>query len=120
MTVHGTNKPALKHEWTGSWGPLSDGRSKLSRRARKIEQELTAEYQPRTDFQRRQVKAAARLYALADEVADGIGTRPKCTRRTLTALERSEGKLAQLRAIQNGQPSPATLADLLLRETNEG
>ena len=62
------------------------------------------EYQPRTDFQRRQVKAAARLFAMADQVAEGIGREPKCTRRTLTALEKTaEAKLAQLRAIQNGQ-----------------
>ena len=111
------NKPVSTHEWTGSWGPLSDGRSKLSRRARKYEQQLTAEYRPRTDFQRRQVKAAARLFAMADQVAEGIGSQPKCTRRALTALEKTaESKLTYLRAIQDGQPDEHDpLAELMRR-----
>lgn len=105
--------------WRRGWGPLSDGRSKLARLAKKIEEEMVAEYRPLTPHQRRQVRRAAILEALAEATGAQLGSDPKATRRTLTALEKTaESKLAALRARRNGhgEDGPFDLAVELARQ----
>jgi hypothetical protein len=93
--------------WQGSWGPLSDHRSKISRLVRRIEEELVEEHRPNTPRQRRLLRRAAILEALAVQTADTLGVDPKATKRSLTALERAaDAKIAQVKASSNGQREP--------------
>ncbi len=112
--------------WKGTWGPLNDPRSKISRLARKIETELVEEHKPRTPRQQRLLRRAAKLEALAEQTADTLGFDPKATKRSLTALERAaDNKIAQVRASSNGQrerrmsPTPAELLVGLRKDTDD-
>lgn len=113
------NTRGWRAPWRGTWGPLSDGRSKISRLAREIEEELVEELKPTTPRQRRAIRRAAELEALEEQTAKTMGTDPKATRRTLTALARAvEAKLAPVRASGNGQgfghrpvPSPQEILE---------
>ena len=98
------NAHTFRKSWRGTWGPLSDGRSKISRRAKEIEEEMVKEYGPTTPRQRRTLRRAAKLEALAEQTADSLGVDPKATKRSLTALERAaDAKVAQVRSSGNGQ-----------------
>lgn len=89
--------------WRRTWGPLSDARSRISRRVRVIEVEMVNEYKPTTPRQRRVIRQAAVLEALGEQTIDTLGEDPKSTRRTLTALMKSaNARLAPLRAASNG------------------
>jgi hypothetical protein len=91
--------------WRGRWGPLSDGNSRLARRALKIERELLAlpEFQAPTPRQRRLLRRAAVLEALAEQTAATLGDDAKSTKRSLTALEKTAAaKLAEARACAVG------------------
>ncbi len=93
--------------WRGTWGPLSDGRSRVSRLAKRIEKELIDELKPTTPRQRRATRRAAELEALEEQTAKTMGTDPKATRRALTALARAaDSKIAQVKASSNGQREP--------------
>ena len=113
--------PSLCKAWRGTWGPLTDGRSRLGRLVKEIEQELVKEHlgsethdpttgKRHTDKprQRRLLRRAAKLEALAEQTADTLGVDPKATKRSLTALERAaDNKIAQVRASFNGRREPA-------------
>ncbi len=106
--THGSRKP-----WRGTWGVLSDGRTRLSKLAKRIERELIDEFNPKTPHHCRLVRRAAILQALAEQTSATLGADPKSTRRCLTALERAADlKLAPLRSANNGhgQDLPALLA----------
>ena len=97
------NTRGWRAPWRRTWGPLSDGRSRIRKRVRVIEAEMLAEYQPATSRQCRVVHQAAVLEALCEQTIDTMGEDPKSTRRTLTALMKSaSAKLAPLRAASNG------------------
>jgi hypothetical protein len=83
------NTKGWRAPWRRTWGSLSDGRSKVSRRARKHEKDLVDRYQPRTPDEKRQVRRAAELQALADQTVGEMGKNPRATPRRLTALERT-------------------------------
>ncbi len=114
------NARSLGRSWKGTWGVLSDGRSRIARLAKKIEQELVKEHlgsethNPETGKrhtdkprQRRLLRRAAKLEALAEQTADTLGVDPKATKRSLTALERAaDNKIAQVKASGNGQREP--------------
>jgi hypothetical protein len=91
--------------WRGRWGPLSDGNSRLARRALRIERELLGlpEFREPTPRQRRLLRRAAVLEALAEQTAATLGDDPKSTKRSLTALEKAAAaKLAEARSIAVG------------------
>ena len=101
------NARASRMPWRGTWGPLSDGRSRVSRLAKRIEKELIDELKPTTPRQRRAIRRAAELEALEEQTAKTMGTDPKATRRALTALARAaDSKIAQVKASNNGQREP--------------
>lgn len=109
------NTRGWRAPWRRTWGPLSDGRSRLSKLAKDIEAELVEELKPTTAYQRRQVGRAARLEALAEATGLSIGTDPKATPRRLTGLEKAAMmKLAPLRAVagKNGHGTNDPLADV--------
>src|SRR5262245_61333568 len=81
------NTKGWRAPWRRHWGPLSDGRSRLSRLARRIEQELLEEYIVGTLLARRRVRSAARFQALAEQTLLSIGKDRKATRRAVTALQ---------------------------------
>ena len=111
------NARKLGMPWRGTWGPLSYHRSRISRLVRGIEKEMIEEHEPSTPRQRRLLRRAAILEALAVQTADEMGVNPKATRRALTALERAaDSKIAQVRAYSNGQRErrmPLTPTELL-------
>ena len=103
----GKNARSSCMPWRGTWGPLSDGRSRVSRLAKRIEKELIDELKPTTPRQRRATRRAAELEALEEQTAKTMGTDPKATRRALTALARAaDSKIAQVKASSNGQREP--------------
>ena len=115
------NTKGWKANWRKTWGPLSDGRSRISRRVRVIEVEMVNEYKPTTPRQCRIIRQAAVLEALGEQTIDTLGEDPKSTKRTLTALMKSaNAKLAPLRAASNGQGQDlATSIRDALRRKNE-
>src|SRR5574341_206525 len=70
-----------RQPWAGLWGPLADGRSRLSRLVRRIESDELGDY-PAGPVRRR----AAMLYAIAEMTLAGVGSDPKATPRRVTAL----------------------------------
>lgn len=83
--------------WRRTWGPFTDGRSRLSRLAARIEAEILAEYVVGTALERRRVRQAAQLMALSEQTMARLDTDPKSTRRLAAVLARqSEMKLARL------------------------
>ena len=73
------------------------------------------EYKPRTPLQVRRVHRAAELMAMAEMTAKTIGSDPKSTRRSLTALTKSaENILTQIQRSQGAlQTSTDPLNDVL-------
>ena len=115
------NGPDSRMPWRGDWGPLNDGRSRISRLARRIEEELVRDLKPNTERQHRLLRRAAVLEALAVQTSDTLGTDPKATKRSLTALERAaDAKVAQVRASGNGRkPEDVAAALARLRQEDE-
>jgi hypothetical protein len=86
--THGWRAP-----WRRQWGPLSDGRSRLSRLAARIERELRQEYLADTPLHARLVHRAAAYEALAEATLHQIGSDPKATKRAVTALQGTADRL---------------------------
>jgi hypothetical protein len=57
--------------WRRQWGAFSDGHTRLSRLAKRIERELLEEYVVDTALKLRRVRAAARYSALAEMTLQG-------------------------------------------------
>jgi hypothetical protein len=83
---------------------MRNARSRLRRLRNTIDaEELAPLYPVTTALDRRRRRQAALYLALAEQIAEGLGTDPKCTARRLSHLDRmAEQKLAKLRA-----PGPA-------------
>jgi hypothetical protein len=108
-----------RHAWRGSWGPMSDRRSKLSRLAACIRRELVAQYPPRTPLDHRRIGRAARLMALAEATGSSLGADPKATPRRLVSLEAAADRaLLPLEAHRNGH-GPLDLARRLAKAAGE-
>ena len=105
------NTAGWRAPWRHTWGPLSDGRSRLSRLARRIEGELSLAYVITTPLQRRRSRSAARLMALAEMTMLNIGKDRKATRRTLTALQGAAAR--ELAGLDPIPTKPVTLAERL-------
>lgn len=108
------NTRGWRAPWRGTWGPFNDGRSRISRLARKLERELLEEHGPWiSPAQARRAKMAARFQALAEQVAATLGTNSRATPRTLARLQReADVQLAACLAM-NGQRKPLDLAQEL-------
>src|SRR5262249_44983440 len=98
-----------RHAWRGHWGDFTDGRSKLSRLALRIERELLLEYSAVTPLHRRRVTAAARFMALAEQTLLAIGTDRKATRRAVTALQLSADRQLAGLEIKHGRRGLASV-----------
>jgi hypothetical protein len=86
------------------WGAMSNPRGRLRRLRNRIDaEELAPVYPVSTPLDRRRRRHAATYLALAEQVAEGLGSDPKCTPRRLSHLHRmAESLLAKLKA-----PGPA-------------
>lgn len=113
------NTRGWRAPWRGDWGPLSDGRSRLSRRKKTRASEALEELEVTnpTRLQRKRAEDYGTFKALGDMIADGIGRDPKATPRKLTALQKSaESEYRKLRralVARNGKPD---LAAAIARE----
>lgn len=104
------NTRGWRAPWRRTWGPFTDGRSRLARLAAKIEGELRETYHTETAFERRRLRLAARYLALAEKTLGSMDVDPKATRRAATALQKvAEMQLAGLRAAVSASPE-ATFA----------
>ncbi len=104
-----------RHPWVGDWGNFSDGRSKLSCLARRIETEELASYRGDTPERARIKRQASRFLALVEMVSVQLGTE-KNTPRRLTARQGSaDRQLKRLDAIGARVPTATgNLASLVL------
>jgi hypothetical protein len=88
-------------------GAFGDGRSRLSRLAARIEDELRGTYRIETALDAHRMGLPARYFALAENTLDTMDSDPKATRRTATALQKTaELTLAGLRANTAPAASP--------------
>jgi hypothetical protein len=88
---HGPNGHSSATGWAGLWGPLSDGRSRLARRAKRLaraELDKLGIGAP-TPLQWAQAREVGDFLAIRDMVKAGIGLDPSCTIRRLTAVAKS-------------------------------
>jgi hypothetical protein len=91
---------------------MADRRSKVSRRAQRIERELVEHYAPATAFERRKVRSAARYRALSEMTLETMGADPKSTRRAASALQAAaDRELSGL--APRATPRPANGRELL-------
>jgi hypothetical protein len=106
----------MRYAWRGQWGAFTDGRSKLSRLAQRIERELHDAYVIETALDRRRVRMAARYYALAEKTIQTMDVDPKAARRAATALQKvANSQLTGLRASAAPADSAESFADLVRR-----
>jgi hypothetical protein len=94
------NGRGIHQPWIGTWGVLGDRRSKLSKRAKKIEAELVEVYDTSVPRVARLVKKAAQYEALEEMSLSLIGREPKMTTRAARVLtKRAASCLAQVEAL---------------------
>jgi len=79
--------------WAGTWGPLSDGNSRLARLAARIARELAPDYDLTKPAWARRVREAAELKALAQAARAQLGVNPKVTLRQITAATMAAERL---------------------------
>jgi hypothetical protein len=100
--------------WRGDWGDFSDGHSRLSYLARKIEREELVGYLGDTPERKRTKTQAARYLALVEMTSKMLGTE-RNTPRKLTALQAAaDRQLVKLERIGAKIPTgPVDLARAL-------
>lgn len=91
---------------------MSDGRSRISRRASNHARRLAREYGPWTsEEQADRAAAVADFRALAEMVRETMGSDPKSTPRQLARLRgKADHELGVLLAMTNGRRKPQDLA----------
>jgi hypothetical protein len=94
---------------------LSDGRSRLSRLAARIERELRQEYLADTPLRARLVRRAAAYEALAEATLRQIGSDPKATKRAVTALQGTADRLLSRVPMLSRNGHGASVDELLRR-----
>ena len=112
-------KRGTRHGWAGDWGPLSDRRSRLSRLKERIERDLVAKYQPKTELDRVKIEQAAQLRALATASGSSLGVDLKPTAgrfgKLLRIADGSEARIAEQLGVRNGGNGHNAGADLAER-----
>jgi hypothetical protein len=88
---HAENKRSFKKDWRGSWGPLADRRSRLSRQAKEYERKMLAKYRPATEDDRDMVREAAEVRALAKMMRHKVGTDPKVSFTAAVRAQKAVG-----------------------------
>ena len=112
------NTRGWRADWRRTWGPFTDGRSRLSRLRRQIVRELSEVYVIETAYDRRRLDLAARYLALAEKTLETLDTDPKSTRRAATSLQKvAEMQLAGLKL---KAPTPAADFAALVRGNGHG
>src|SRR5262245_66487839 len=102
---HVDNGKGQRMAWKGQWGVSSDGRSRISRLARRIEVELGQVYDVGLPRVARLIKKAAEYEAYEAMTVDLIGVDPKATPRQAGRLaESAQICLAQLDALGVKRP----------------
>lgn len=121
-------KPTLGRRWTfpwaGDWGNLKNGLSKLSKLAKRIEKEITDEFEPPfTPFQLRFIRTAAEQGALSEMARKQFGSDPTLTRRGVAVstlmFSRRVQELETVGGMKRRNRAPADLPSAL-RQLSEG
>jgi hypothetical protein len=104
-------RPSQKKPWRGTWGPLGDRRSKVSKLAQTIEGELREEYDSRRPLAARRIEIAAAFIAAATKELKTVGVDPVATPgRASVLLRRAQRELAML---EKQQVRPSDLRSAL-------
>jgi hypothetical protein len=116
--INGGVKPygrGWRAPWRGQWGPVNDGHSPLGRLAKRIEKELSEEFDTSRPRAARLVRMAAVFEALSAECLDRLGMDAKATTRWATGLHKAaQGCIAQLAVMgARREPKLPTISDLI-------